>query len=71
MNWKYLTENDVKMSSDCVDLQIVFGLQSCKTKKDVLDLLHDVRQHERLQMANKISVSKSKCLTDDEKENFY
>jgi len=50
MKWNYLSEQEAKMEPDLVDLQIVLGLQSCKTKKDVLELLQDVRQHERLQI---------------------
>ena len=47
--WNYLTEKEAKsMTPDEVDLQITLGLQSCKTKKDVMDLLKDVRQHEML-----------------------
>jgi len=49
MKWFYLTEAEAKMSSEEVDLQITLGLQSCKTKNDVLNLLKDVRQHERIQ----------------------
>lgn len=48
LKWFYLTEKEAKMDSDSVDLQIVLGLQTCKTKQDVLNLLKDVRQHERL-----------------------
>ena len=49
MKWNYLTDTESKMKPDLVDLQIVLGLQTCKTKEDVLKLLKDVRQHERLQ----------------------
>jgi len=48
LEWNYLTEEEITWPSDEVDLQIVLGLQFCKTKKDVLNLLKDVRQHERL-----------------------
>ena len=44
-----MSEEESKMEPDLFDLQIVLGLQSCKTKNDVLNLLKDVRQHERSQ----------------------
>ena len=47
MKWNYLSEQEAKMEPKLVDLQIVLGLEYCKTKKDVLELLQDVRQHER------------------------
>jgi len=50
MKWNYLTEKEAEMQSDLVDLQIVLGLQTCKTKGDVLELLKDVRQHERIEI---------------------
>ena len=43
----YLTPEEFKMSKDEVNMQVVLGLQSCKTKKDVSDLLDDIRAHER------------------------
>lgn len=49
LKWYYLTGKEVNMSSDDIDLQCVLGLQSCKTKADVLEIFHDIRQHERLQ----------------------
>ena len=48
MKWFYLTEKEAEMDSTLVDLQIVLGLQTCKTKQDTLNLLKDVRQHEKL-----------------------
>ncbi|MBE3095274.1 MAG: hypothetical protein IMZ52_09610 [Actinobacteria bacterium] len=53
MKWNYLTEKEADMEPDMVDLQIVLGLQTCKTKKDVLELLQDVRRHERIQIRKK------------------
>ena len=50
MKWNYLSEQEATMEPNLVDLQIVLGLQSCRTKQDVLNLLKDVRQHERLQI---------------------
>jgi len=49
MKWNYVTEDEAKFEPDWFDLQIVLGLQTCKTKGDVLRLLKDVRRHERLQ----------------------
>jgi len=46
MNLNYLTEKEMEMSRDEVNLQIVLGLQSCETKEDVCHLLDDVREHE-------------------------
>ena len=41
--WKgnYLTEEESKMPLDMALLQISIGLQTCKTKDDVKDLLMD------------------------------
>ncbi len=44
---QYLTEKELEMPKEMVDLQIVLGLQSCKTKSDVVQLLSDAREHER------------------------
>ena len=71
MNWNYLSEQEAKMEPDLVDLQIVLGLEHCKTKKDVLELLQDVRQHERLQIIEQRRKSISNELTQDEKETYY
>ena len=49
MKWNYATDKEAKMKPDLFDLQIVLGLQSCETKNDVMNLLKDVRQHERMQ----------------------
>ena len=38
----YLTEEEAKMSKDEILLQIVLGLQTCKTKGKVIKLLEDV-----------------------------
>lgn len=46
--WNYLTDKEAEMSRDLVDFQIAIGLQTCETKGDVMELLQDVRQHERL-----------------------
>ena len=53
IKWNYLTEKEAELDDfnllmDGTDLQIVLGLQTCKTKEDVLELLRDVRKHERL-----------------------
>lgn len=37
----YLTEEEAKMPLDWALLQIVMGLQTCKTKGDAVELLKD------------------------------
>jgi len=54
MKWNYLSVNEIDMEPDLVDLQIAIALQTCETKKDVMDLLKDVRQHERLQIIKEL-----------------
>jgi len=72
MKWNYATDKEAQtMTPTEFDLQIVLGLQSCKTKKDVMDLLKDVRQHERLQLANKWQKSLHENTTDEEREKYY
>ena len=40
-NLKYLTEKEAKMSlRECL-LQLALGLETCKTKVDVIELLQD------------------------------
>jgi hypothetical protein len=51
----YLTPEEFKLSKEEVNMQIVLGLQSCKTKKDVSDLLDDVRAHERENVQKEIA----------------
>jgi len=53
MKWYYMAEAEISLSPEDFDLQIVLGLQTCKTKQDVLNLLKDVRQHERLRRNKK------------------
>ena len=44
----YLTEEEFKkLSKDEVNMQIALGLRSCKTLGDVIELLQDVREHEK------------------------
>lgn len=43
----YLTPKEMGMSREDVDLQICLGIQSCKSKGEVLELLSDVRKHEQ------------------------
>ena len=38
---RYLTEEEAKMPLDMALGQIVLGLQTCKTKGDVIELLKD------------------------------
>lgn len=45
--YNYLTDDEAKMPSELVDHQILLGLKTCKTGKDVIDLLQDVRTHEK------------------------
>jgi len=72
MKWNYITNKEAQnLTPDEFDLQIVLGLQGCETKKDVMELLKDVRQHERFQIANKRSKSISQGLTHEEKEKYY
>jgi len=72
MKWNYATDKEAQsLKPNEFDLQIVLGLQSCKTKKDVMTLLKDVRQHERLQLANKWQKNLQENTTDEEKEKYY
>lgn len=50
MEYNYLTEEESKMPDEMVDLQVVLGLQSCKTKKDVRELLQDIRTREKIKV---------------------
>jgi hypothetical protein len=68
MKWNYLSESEATMEADLVDLQIAIGLQSCKTKGDVMALLKDVRMHERNIVLD--ALSKGLALTKDEKEIY-
>jgi hypothetical protein len=52
MEWNYLSDKEAEMTPREVDLQIVLALQTCEHKADVMALLQDVRQHERLQVLN-------------------
>lgn len=52
----YLTESELEMPKEMVNLQIVLGLQSCKTKNDVSELLEDLRQHERYTLLKELSL---------------
>ena len=70
MKWNYVSEEEAEMSPDLFDMQIVLGLQHAETKNDVMKLLKDVRQHERLQIANKWSQAMEKLMTQDEKEEM-
>jgi|GEM_PF-5615335 len=50
MGYNYLTKEEAEMEPRLVNAQIVLGLKTCKTGKDVLNLLEDVRLHERDQI---------------------
>lgn len=54
MKLKYLTEEETKMSRDDVNMQITLGLQTCKTKADVCELLNDVRIDERKKLLEEL-----------------
>jgi len=41
MKFFYLTEEEAKMPLDMALLQLALGLQTCKTKGAVVELLHD------------------------------
>lgn len=45
--YSYLTDKEAEMSRQAVNMQIILGLQTCKTKGDVEGLLNDIRKHER------------------------
>ena len=51
----YLTPEDfAKLHTESIDLQVVIGLQSCKTLGDAAELLQDIRLHERVKTVNTI-----------------
>jgi hypothetical protein len=41
MGLNYLTKEESEMDLDAALLQLAIGLQSCKTKRDAMNLLHD------------------------------
>lgn len=41
MGLNYLTKEESEMNLDAALLQLAIGLQSCKTKRDAMNLLHD------------------------------
>jgi len=65
MKGNYLSEEEMKMDRDMVNLQIVLGLQTCETKGDVCKLLDDVREHERRQIMSEFEVALKQCPSDD------
>jgi len=42
----YLTDYELKMSNEEVNLQIVLALQTATTKEDAMVLLNEIRRHE-------------------------
>jgi len=44
MKGDYLTEEEKKMPNEMKLLQYVLGIQSCKTKGDVLDILGEIQR---------------------------
>ena len=74
--YNYLTSDEANMSNEEINLQISLGLQSCKTKKDVCDLLEDIRTHERQKWQSAVALLKKKingneCGEFDEDANFW
>lgn len=49
----YATEEELEYPSSIFDLQITNGLETCKTKNDVIGLLADVRAHEKRRLIEK------------------
>jgi len=47
--WNYVTEKESRMSPCLFDQQIALGVSHCKTYGDIIQLLQDVRKHERMQ----------------------
>ena len=60
--YNYLTKKEAGMTRQEVNLHIIRELQSCKTKKEMCNLLNDIRQHE------KQLIKTTKRLTKTEKE---
>lgn len=47
--FNYLTEEEAKkFSREEANLQIAIGIQTCKTREEVCNLLEDIRLHERI-----------------------
>ena len=68
--YNYLTSDEANMSNERINLQISLGLQSCKTKKDVCDLLEDIRTHERQKCLLKIALAKKKIRELEDYKGF-
>lgn len=66
----YLSESEQKMPIHLALCQLVLGLQTCKTKYDVIELLQDVRAlEERRQLKyfkSKLEDLKKKCFKESE-----
>lgn len=56
MKWHYVTDKEALFNPANFDLQIALGLRTCKTIQDVLNLLKDVRQHERIKVIKLMSL---------------
>lgn len=50
MSYNYLTKEEAEMEPKLVDAQILQGLKTAETDKDVFELLEDIRIHERDQI---------------------
>jgi hypothetical protein len=54
MGLNYLTKKESEMDLDAALLQLAIGLESCKTKRDAMNLLHDaVELGRRIERQNK------------------
>lgn len=62
MKLNYLTESEMMMPREFVNLQAVLGIQSCKTRGSVCEILDDIREHERILIKK---TSKEKELQDE------
>ena len=54
--FNYLTEEEAKMPTELALLQLMLGIQTCKNKSDVLDLLWDA-----FTLGKEIGFIKNKC----------
>lgn len=58
---KYLTDEEMEMSTQDVNQQIALGVRSCKTIADVCSLLDDIRQHERRELLKEFETEAKQC----------
>lgn len=60
--YSYLTNKEAEMLDSEVYLQIALGLKSCKKLRDVCDLLHDIRLHERNKWVSALALLKKRIV---------